>query len=169
MAVPISTTTKTGLKVDLTGINLLQVAVQELGHSLCLDHSDNETAIMSPVYSGENKAVLWLHEDDVAGIQKLHPLPEGVTSATEFSILVEGAEVPATTEPPCNPMSPTNGTSSWYRTRRRRSPTTTTSTVSNTDVTQSSSVSGFPKRYTTPLYYDADHSSELPDDDALLP
>ena len=57
-----------------TGINLLQVAVHEFGHSLGLGHSDQKSAIMYAYYRGyvPNMA---LDADDVNGIQTLYGGP----------------------------------------------------------------------------------------------
>lgn len=53
------------------GINLLQVAVHEFGHSLGLAHSDVNSAIMAPFYRGYVPNLV-LDSDDIAGIQSLY-------------------------------------------------------------------------------------------------
>lgn len=53
------------------GIDLLWLALHELGHSLGLDHSNNKRAIMYPIYRG-SKPGLQLHRDDIMGIQQLY-------------------------------------------------------------------------------------------------
>ncbi|XP_041485735.1 stromelysin-3-like [Lytechinus variegatus] len=54
-----------------SGINLLQVATHEFGHSLGLDHSDVRGAVMFPFYLGYN-ATFALDRDDIAGIQAIY-------------------------------------------------------------------------------------------------
>ena len=57
-----------------TGVNLLQTAVHELGHSLGLDHSRVRGSIMFPSYGGYQPN-LKLHEDDIRGVQALYGPP----------------------------------------------------------------------------------------------
>ena len=54
-----------------SGTNLLRIAVHELGHSLGLEHSDVQSAIMSPFYRGY-KPNFTLHQDDIDGIRYLY-------------------------------------------------------------------------------------------------
>jgi len=53
------------------GINLLQVAAHEFGHSLGLDHSKNQEALMAPFYAGY-KPEFQLHDDDIARMRVLY-------------------------------------------------------------------------------------------------
>ena len=63
----------------LPGVNLLQVAVHEFGHSLGLLHSNVEDAIMYAYYPGYIPD-LKLHSDDIAGIQHLYGVNEGTVA-----------------------------------------------------------------------------------------
>src|SRR6218665_4074501 len=54
-----------------TGINLLQVAIHEFGHSLGLANSSDPAAIMAPTYR-RYVANPQLHTDDIAGIQYIY-------------------------------------------------------------------------------------------------
>ncbi|KAM4690411.1 matrix metalloproteinase-18-like [Rhinophrynus dorsalis] len=56
------------------GVNLLQAAAHELGHSLGLDHSTVLGALMSPTYKGYNPK-FQLHQDDIQAIQALYGKP----------------------------------------------------------------------------------------------
>ena len=53
------------------GTNLLWVATHEFGHSLGIDHSDVQGAIMYPYYTGYVEGMK-LHSDDIAAIQSLY-------------------------------------------------------------------------------------------------
>jgi len=59
------------LLIISTGIDLVNVAVHELGHSLGLGHSNVKEAIMAPFYTGY-KPNLKLHADDIEGIQYIY-------------------------------------------------------------------------------------------------
>ncbi|KAL9970696.1 hypothetical protein ACROYT_G023108 [Oculina patagonica] len=54
-----------------SGTNLLWVAVHEFGHSLGLQHTNIQGAIMYPYYTGYVPD-MQLHSDDIAGIQSLY-------------------------------------------------------------------------------------------------
>jgi len=51
-------------------IDLLSVAIHELGHALGLRHTSDSNAIMYPTYRGPNHT---LGSDDIAGIRKIYP------------------------------------------------------------------------------------------------
>lgn len=51
-----------------SGIDLISVAAHEIGHSLGLDHSEYEGALMYAYHNGQRQ----LHEDDIQGIQSLY-------------------------------------------------------------------------------------------------
>ncbi|KAM7433598.1 the peptidase M10A [Porites harrisoni] len=54
-----------------SGTNLLWVGVHEFGHSLGLQHSNVQGAVMYPYYTGYVPN-MQLHSDDIAGIQSLY-------------------------------------------------------------------------------------------------
>lgn len=60
---------KWALKDD--GINLLQVATQEIGHALGLAHSDDPNAVMWPFYVGFEEN-FQLGQDDINAIRALY-------------------------------------------------------------------------------------------------
>lgn len=120
------------------GVNLLQVAVHELGHALGLDHSDVAAAVMAPFYDGFNPK-FELHTDDIAAIRRLYPLREGTTGATESS---SDTDEPSATVPSTLPQR------SPFRTRfttPRSSPAdhTITPTVATDSTTSSRNIFSF--------------------------
>ena len=54
------------------GVNLLWVAVHEIGHSLGLEHSNVREAVMFPYYKGYQGKDFDLKYDDILGIQSLY-------------------------------------------------------------------------------------------------
>ncbi|KXJ21533.1 macrophage metalloelastase [Exaiptasia diaphana] len=60
---------------SLDGTDLLWVATHEFGHSLGLEHTNIEGAVMYPYYNGY-KPNMKLHSDDIAGIQSLYGAPQ---------------------------------------------------------------------------------------------
>lgn len=55
-----------------TGRSLLWVSVHEIGHSIGLDHSNIQEAVMFPYYRGNGGKDFDLHEDDRIGIQTIY-------------------------------------------------------------------------------------------------
>ncbi|XP_054835404.1 matrix metalloproteinase-9 [Eublepharis macularius] len=80
------------------GYSLFLVAAHEFGHSLGLDHSSVQEALMYPMYS--YLADFHLHSDDVAGIQSLYGSRTGPSPPTQRPP-TQSPEVPiqTTTEP----------------------------------------------------------------------
>ncbi|XP_055343171.1 50 kDa hatching enzyme-like [Paramacrobiotus metropolitanus] len=106
------------------GVNLLQVAVHELGHALGLDHSDVAAAVMAPFYDGFNPK-FELHSDDIAAIRRLYPLREGTTGATESSSETDDLSTP--------PAFTLPSTRHPFRTRFTTVRPTTSTLTSDTD------------------------------------
>ena len=61
-----------------SGTNLLWVGVHEFGHSLGLQHSNVQGAVMYPYYTGYVPN-MELHSDDIAGIQSLYGKGHGLS------------------------------------------------------------------------------------------
>lgn len=61
-----------------SGTNLLWVGVHEFGHSLGLQHSNVQGAVMYPYYTGYVPN-MQLHSDDIAGIQSLYGKGHGLS------------------------------------------------------------------------------------------
>uniref|UniRef100_UPI00398F2B1F neutrophil collagenase-like isoform X2 n=1 Tax=Pristiophorus japonicus TaxID=55135 RepID=UPI00398F2B1F len=81
--------------VVLRGINLFLVAAHEFGHSLGLDHSDDENALMFPFYTYVDTDGYTLPNDDVQGIQSLYGSAVPSTRAPN--------QPPTEEPPPCDP------------------------------------------------------------------
>ena len=60
---------ETFIDVSGDGVRLLPVTVHEFGHALGLDHSQEESAIMYPIYSEHRTSP---QQDDIAGIQSIY-------------------------------------------------------------------------------------------------
>ena len=63
---------KTKCYVQEGGVDLLSVAIHEIGHNLGLDHSNVKRSIMYPFIQNDVQA---LHADDINGIQNLYGSP----------------------------------------------------------------------------------------------
>ena len=57
----------------LQGINLLSVAIHEIGHAIGIPHSNNPNSVMHPIFNTENPRIA-LHADDIDTAQKLMAL-----------------------------------------------------------------------------------------------
>ncbi|KAI3386795.1 hypothetical protein SNEBB_008989 [Seison nebaliae] len=70
------------------GVNLMQVAAHEIGHTLGLEHSDENSALMAPFFRGFSQDFT-LHSDDIRAIQALYGPPNdqynSSNSPTPFS------------------------------------------------------------------------------------
>jgi len=53
-------------------LDLITIAAHEIGHSLGLDHSSVENALMYPYYNGSHR---YLHQDDITGIRSIYGNP----------------------------------------------------------------------------------------------
>ena len=60
-----------GILLSAAGINLLQVAAHEFGHSLGILHSANSDALMAPFYRGYSPNFK-LHQDDINAVQSIY-------------------------------------------------------------------------------------------------
>jgi hypothetical protein len=79
-----------------TGVDILEVLVHELGHSLGLDHEEVVTAIMNPFYGGryDGLETAFLFADDIAGIRAIYGTGMGsVTPLVEMAVLGSGTEI----------------------------------------------------------------------------
>ncbi|KAI8488328.1 S-methylmethionine permease mmp1 [Branchiostoma belcheri] len=71
------------------GINLYQMAVHEIGHSLGLSHSHQHTSVMYPYYLGLRRHFR-LHRDDIRDIQRLYGPPRTETVDSKCGALRSG-------------------------------------------------------------------------------
>nr|XP_047142208.1 matrix metalloproteinase-2-like isoform X2 [Hydra vulgaris] len=62
------------------GINLLWVAVHEIGHCIGLEHSSVENSIMYPRYKGYMGESFTLSKDDILGIQSIYGFKKQTTT-----------------------------------------------------------------------------------------
>ncbi|XP_075048016.1 matrix metalloproteinase-18-like [Mixophyes fleayi] len=91
------------------GVNLLQAAAHELGHSLGLDHSTIPGALMAPTYKGY-KPLFQLHQDDIEAIQVLYGKPSAKSSTSSATLPSEGSSNPVTPGAGKKDTSTTKGT-----------------------------------------------------------
>ena len=63
------------------GTNFLQTLTHEIGHSIGLDHSTNNKAVMFP-FIQQYTSLFSLHQDDILGAQSLYGSPESTTAPT---------------------------------------------------------------------------------------
>ncbi|KAM8921382.1 matrix metalloproteinase-18-like [Pelodytes ibericus] len=78
------------------GINLLQAAAHEIGHSLGLDHSTVPEALMAPTYKGY-KPNFQLHQDDIEAIQSMYGKPSAqVKPSSPLPTKASNSKVPTT-------------------------------------------------------------------------
>ncbi|MHC5830730.1 MAG: matrixin family metalloprotease, partial [Nostoc sp.] len=85
------------------GIDLLYVAVHEIGHALGLDHNSTSTqAIMNPYYGARYSGLgtSFLYQDDINGIRDIYGT--GIGSVTTLSsvapdLIVQNVSAPSTT------------------------------------------------------------------------
>ena len=54
------------------GVNLLTIALHEIGHALGMDHSGVNAAVMHAITKKGENAVRKLHSDDIVGIRELY-------------------------------------------------------------------------------------------------
>lgn len=55
-----------------SGVNLLAIALHEIGHVLGVQHSGVYAAVMHPIAKEGENAAIKLHSDDIAGIRNLY-------------------------------------------------------------------------------------------------
>lgn len=112
-------------------VDMVTVAIHEIGHTLGLGHSQDPNAIMYAAYSGPDRT---LGQDDINGIQALYgvgsapppappaqppasvptPIPGGATGDDDGDGLANGAEIYAIGTDPNNPDTDGDGLTDGY-------------------------------------------------------
>ncbi|XP_066927712.1 uncharacterized protein [Clytia hemisphaerica] len=132
------------------GTNLLWVATHEIGHSLGLEHSNVNGALMYPVYTGYRPDFA-LNIDDILGIQSIYGIKETPTTTTITLPTTSTTTLPTTsttTLPTTSTTTPTTSTTA-PTTTTTATPITTTTNLPTTTTTLSTTTTPMPPMTTT--------------------